>query len=255
MSVTLRQLLEEPVRTPPFIVFPLLPVGGKLFLYAPKKHFKSMLMFNLLYDLAEGEQFLFNWRCERAYTVLLVEQEIGSFMCRSRFDRIQRGRNGRYAMDNINICSKERTIKLDTDAGVQRLRGEIERTRPQIVALDPIRKFHRQDENNSTAITGVIDALDSLVEEFGVTFIIAHHSGHESMFQQKHMRGSSVWGDEADTIINLSRPVQRLRNKLRLEVEEIRHAAQPDAMDLEFDTDTFTFTRSVQQNERREEVR
>ena len=243
MSITLRTLLEEPVHSPPFVVFPLLPVGGKLFLYAPKKHFKSMLMFNLLYDLAEGEEFLFNWRCERSYTILLVEQEIGRYMCRSRFDKIQRGRNGRYAMDNINIVSKERRIKLDTDEGVQRLRGEIERVRPQIVALDPIRKFHRQDENNSTAITGVIDALDKLVEDYGVTFIIAHHSGHESMFQQKHMRGSSVWGDEADTIINLSRPAQNRRDKLRVEIEEIRHAAQPEAMDIQFDADTFTFRR------------
>lgn len=251
MSITLQQLLEEPIHTPPFIVFPLLPVGGKLFLYAPKKHYKSMLMFNLLYDLAEGEEFLFNWRCERPYTVLLVEQEIGRYMCRSRFDKIQHYRNGQYARDNINIVSKERRIKLDTDEGIQRLRNEIERVRPQVVALDPIRKFHRQDENNSTAITGVIDALDTLIADFGVTFIIAHHSGHESMFQQKHMRGSSVWGDEADTIINLSRPVLRQRDRLRLEIEEIRHAAQPEPIDILFDADTFTFTRI---NERRQEI-
>lgn len=246
VGISLRQLLQERLSNPPFVVFPLLPKGGKLFVYAPKKHYKSMLLFNICYDFAEGSPILSRWPIDAPCAVLLIEQEIGKFMARARFEKIASFRGNGAALDNIIVVSKERRIKLDDPEGFELLRTLIREHQPQIVALDPIRKFHRSDENDSTSITKVVDQLDKLVEEFGVTFLIAHHMGHESVFPNapKHMRGSSVWGDEADTVINLSKPIKtgpERHNIIRVTVEDIRHAEAPEPFDLEFNKDTHCF--------------
>lgn len=238
---TLRQLLEERIATPPFVVFPLLPRGGKLFLYAPKKHYKSMLLYNVCYDFAEGLPILGRWAIAGPLPVLLIEQEIGAYMTRQRFGKIHQFRGGSIATDNITIISKERSYKLDTPEGFEALRQIIAATRPQVVALDPIRKFHRQDENDSTAITRVVDRLDALIEEFGVTFLLTHHSGHPFQGAPPHMRGSSVWGDESDCTINLSKPIQNNNTVIRVKIEDVRHTEAPPHFDLNFIPETHCF--------------
>lgn len=213
-----------------------------MFIYAPKKHFKSMMLFNILYDIAEGTPIMGKWDVSGGpKQVLLIEQELGKFRMRGRFERLHVYRNGMVASENIAVVSKQRAVKLDTPEGYHELAGIVGHYRPQVVALDPIRKFHRQDENDSTAITRVVDSMDRLIEEFGVTLIIAHHQGHESQFNTGHMRGSSVWGDEADTIIKLSRPVPNNKSVIRVTVEELRDAAVPPPFDVQYDEQTNTF--------------
>lgn len=243
---TLRQLLEEPMEQPPFVVFPLLPYKGKLFIYGPKGHFKSMLLDNCIVELAEGWPLMGHWEVNGGpKTCMLFEQEVGPYMTRQRLRWITSAREAGTALDNIIIVSKERDIRLDTPDGYANLHEIISHYRPNIVALDPIRKFHRQDENDSTAITRVVDAMDRLIHELNVTLLIAHHQGHPSQFQNNsHMRGSTVWGDEADAILNLRRPTAD-PNKIRVTTEKVRHAADPPPFDLLFQPDSCTFRREV----------
>lgn len=243
ISKTLEQLLAEPLYAPPFIVYPILPVKGKLFIYAPKKHMKSLVAFNMMYDLAEGLPVLGqeNWKGKRNFTSLIIEQELGERVNYHRFKKIDEYRGG-TCQSNIRVVSKNRNVKLDSREGIVMLRKELEETTPDILVLDPLRKFHRQDENDSTSVTKVVDQMDRLIEDFNVSLVILHHAGHSFEGQPVKMRGTSVWGDEADGILKLQRPEANNKKHIRVITEELRHAEPERPFDLWLNPDTYTFS-------------
>lgn len=247
MAKTLRQLLDEGVSAPPFLVFPILPKNGKLLLYAPAKHLKSTVLINMLYDFGEGLPILGNgsWTVDRPIPSLLIEQELGQHAVYRKYKAIDAFRGGLIAPENIHVLSKERSIKLDTDEGIARLSKEIEESMPiEILALDPLRKLHFSDENDNTMCARIIDVMDYLIKTYDLSIILVHHSGYPSEYNKTgHPRGCSMWRDDADTILKLTRPIPNNFRHIRVQIEELRHAEPPPKFDLILDPDTYTFNR------------
>lgn len=242
MPVTLQQLVDEPADPVPFIIKPLLTKQGKLEIYGPAEHFKSMLLMNMLYELAEGEKVLGRWTIEKPYTSLFVEQELGDYGCKVRFTSIHRYKAGTAAGANISVTTKRREIRLDHPAGIERIKKEIESCPaiPEILALDPIRKFYHDDESDSTSVTKMIHALDKLIEDYKFSVIFTHHEGWEKENGKHNPRGSSVFRDEPDAILRLSKPTAN-EHIVRVTPEKIRHGEKIKHFDLVFDKDSSTF--------------
>ena len=243
MPKTLQQLVDEPLEPVPFIIKPLLPKHGKLEIYAPAEHFKSMLLMNILYDLAEGTKVLGRWDVDKPHSSLFVEQELGDYGCKTRFTSIHTYRAGTAAGSNINVTTKRREIRLDNEAGFKRLQQEIEAIDPlpTVLALDPIRKFYHDDEDESTSITKVIHQMDKLIEQYKVAIIFTHHEGHEKESGKHNPRGSSVWMDEPDAILRLSKPIASDERVIRVTPQKVRHGEKMRHFDIMYDKDTSTF--------------
>ncbi|WP_162084515.1 helicase RepA family protein [Sulfuriferula nivalis] len=77
----------------------------------------------------------------------------------------------------------------------------------RLIILDPIRRLHDGDENDSAAMTQFVIALESLAKKTGAAVIGLHHTNRASVedaSSQHASRGSSALVDGARWQINLS---------------------------------------------------
>jgi RecA-family ATPase len=245
MAVTLAKLLEDKAPMP-YICFPLLPKKSRMIIGAPSKSKKSMLALNLAYDLAQGGKFI-KWDIESPQKVLYVEQEIGVYGVRKRLKAIQGFKGGDIAPYNLNVVYKgNKRFSLDDGSpGLVNLRSEIERTQPDVLILDPLRRFTHHDEDSSTEMVKVFQVLDELQQEFNLTQVVVHHASKRSEQRDRSdpesLRGSSFIFDDGDSYIMLDFPVKGDMNKIRLNFR-FRHAADIPAQLVQFDDTSNTFS-------------
>lgn len=256
MTVSLEQLLSMPADKTFYLAFPLLPKGGRVMIGAPPKHKKSMIALNMAYDLAEGLPLLGLtskdgeplWRPKRPYTVLYCEQEIGQYRLKERLEKIHSYRNGVIARGNLHFEPKGSGIMLDTPEGMAILAAKVGALKPDVVVLDPLRKFHTKDEDSSTEMVKVFKAVDKLQEEYGVTVIMVHHAGKKSEFRDgsspESLRGSSEIYADGDTFVMIEQPVKTDDNVLRLNFS-LRSAENPRPVMLRFRDESLTFVKEI----------
>jgi RecA-family ATPase len=254
VAVSLGELLAQPADPTYYLVFPLLPRGGRLLIGAPPKSKKSMLALNMAYDLAEGLPLLGLrdkdgdglWRPKRPYTVLYVENEIGQYRLKERMTQIQSARSGDVAPSNLYFEPKGSGIMLDTPEGLGILKARIDALKPDVLVIDPLRKFHTQDEDSSTEMVKVFKTIDALQEENGLTVVMVHHAGKRSEFRDaespESLRGSSEIFADGDTFVIVSQPAKSDDNLLKLSFT-LRSGENPRPLHLKFDPSTFTFRR------------
>ena len=80
-----------------------------------------------------------------------------------------------------------------------------------LVLLDPIRQFHRGDENDSWNMTAVVQTLQRLASRTGAAVLLAHHTNRASTNMGTAetagaARGSTALTDGVRWQLNLSRP-------------------------------------------------
>ena len=78
----------------------------------------------------------------------------------------------------------------------------------KLIILDPLSRLHDGDENSSGDMTRVIEALEYIKEELGVTVLVAHHVGKGALLNnvrnQAAGRGSSALVDGARLVLQLT---------------------------------------------------
>lgn len=255
MSVTLDELLSQPTDSAYYLSWPLIPRGGRILIGAPTKHYKSMLTLNLAYDLAEGSPLLGLtkedgsplWTVKRPLSVLYGEKEIGRYRLQERLRRIHATRGGELALENLHFEPKGNQIMLDSEHGINELRKRLDECQPDILVIDPFRKFHSSDEDSSTEMVKVVYTLDAIQRDYrDLTTIILHHTGKRSEFRSptdpESLRGSSLIFDDCDTAIMIDRPIKTNTEVIRLNFV-LRSAADPKPVTLQFDTEQFVFRR------------
>ena len=245
MAIPLGELLTKPTKKDFYHCYPLLPVGGKMFLSAVAKSFKSMLALNIAYALAQGAQVLGQHPVSKPRRVLVMEQEIGPERLKDRLLKMNPHLGGPLSLENLWFTSKDTGLRLDTPHGIQGIESAIREAKPHIVILDPLRKFHLCNEDNSTEMGGVMRSLTALQEKHNFASIIVHHHAkpNENRLANSptNLRGSSVLFDEGDSYITVTRPDPRQRNMIAL-TYTLRSAEDPPPLRLVLNPDTLTFT-------------
>ncbi|MGI2027021.1 AAA family ATPase [Endozoicomonas acroporae] len=85
-----------------------------------------------------------------------------------------------------------------------------------IIVIDTLRIFHRQNENDGSEMTQVVEAMKQIIKETKSSLVFVHHATKEASKNkdvaddQFACRGSSVIVDNSKWIMNLS-PVSRVR--------------------------------------------
>ncbi|HRH81908.1 MAG TPA: helicase RepA family protein [Thiobacillaceae bacterium] len=101
-------------------------------------------------------------------------------------------------------------------------------TGARLIILDPMRRLHDGDENNSADMTRMVVALENLGKQTGAAILGLHHANRASsdMSSQHASRGSSALVDGARWQINLSRMDEKSAESLSIpETERYQYLA------------------------------
>lgn len=86
--------------------------------------------------------------------------------------------------------------QLDDDDGIPRLLSWLNNNQPAIWALDPLRNFHTQDENDSRMMSAMLRPLRDWCKAHNSAGVIVHHTAKlpakETEYTHASLRGSSA---------------------------------------------------------------
>jgi RecA-family ATPase len=97
----------------------------------------------------------------------------------------------------------------------------------RLVIVDPLRRFHSGEENDSSHMTAVVNAFERITRETGAAVILAHHANQSSVLngvgaQASAARGSSALSAGVRWQANLSAITDQLAVRYRIP-ESDRH--------------------------------
>lgn len=179
---------------------------------------KSFMMLELGRALACADQPFSSpdLYCPRACRVLLIEQELGEAGLKKRTDKIytpaEIKRQG-FMANNFLYLSKIADMKLDTKEGVEMLYQAIEDTRPDVLMLDPLGRFHNLDESNNQAVGTLFTTLDKLQRDYpGMALIMSYHMSKPpdqragfDLLDPYRMNGAAKFYNNPDSIMTTLR--------------------------------------------------
>jgi hypothetical protein len=114
------------------------------------------------------------------------------------------------------LCGRMRLLVETRDGPTEQLQ-ELEDAceGAQLLIVDPLRQFHTGDENDSWAMTAVLQAFQRVAGRHGCAVLLAHHTNKAAMLnghgdQALASRGSGALTDGVRWQMNLSRLDERL---------------------------------------------
>ncbi|QIE22928.1 AAA domain protein [Caballeronia sp. SBC2] len=103
----------------------------------------------------------------------------------------------------------------------------------RLVIIDPLRRFHAGEENDSGHMSAVVAAFEQVAHKTGAAVILSHHANRSSVLnsggdQASAARGSSALTDGSRWQANLSGVTDRAALRYRIADAERRHFVQLD---------------------------
>ena len=103
----------------------------------------------------------------------------------------------------------------------------------RLVLIDPLRQFHRGDENDSWNMTAVVQTLQTLAARTGAAVIVAHHTNRASTNtgtgdSAGAARGSTALTDGVRWQLNLSTPGSSIAAQYGIDSDERNRYVQVD---------------------------
>lgn len=183
-----------------FVIESILPEGGRLIIGGKPKAGKTYSVIQLGCALASGGDFL-GLKVARPYRVLLVNTDMPESQYLDRLAKCEQ--NFDLAPGQVHTWRPWPPLRLDTPGGVALLSRVIRDTQAEFLGLDCFRRLHSQEEDSSTAMQALCDALEFLMADAGLVALVgAHHTRKRApaMPSPEDLRGSSAlmgWVDGA----------------------------------------------------------
>jgi hypothetical protein len=134
----------------------------------------------------------------------------------------------------INMWLSRHGCDLNTPAGYHKVAEHIRMLAetPQVIVVDTLHRFLAGDENSAQDAKTMLDACGNLMQEFGCSVILVHHTGVSEEAQHR-ARGSSAWRGALDIEISVipagnNTPMQLVQRK-----SKDAELASPVYMDLQ----------------------
>ncbi len=248
MPISFRELLEMPAPDERYVVDSgLVPLGGLVFVGGPPKSYKSFLLLTAALQMACGLPLFgaavkhagsskFRFGVTRPMKVLMVEQELGWIDDRERLEPMWKSLSQRHQQlicENLHIeaapYGMNSLVRLDNEeADRHYLIEAVDKVKPDVLILDPLSMFHRQDENSAKDMSLLMRNLSVIRNRFKLKgTIISHHTSkprHDGLTitdaPPDLLRGSSVLFATGDAYIMVSRIAG---DRIRLEFTLRRH--------------------------------
>jgi hypothetical protein len=194
------------------------------------KSWKSYFSLYLAICVSTGAEVFGKFKVRRG-PVLLFSAEGGKKSVRRRCGMLCRALAVEVATVDIHVLDVA-LLRLDDPAQLAAFIATVERVRPALVIVDPLREVHTGDENDSGYVTKLFAPLRELVDRVGCAMMFVHHSvkpGVESAKRRpaERLRGSGALVGALDSGLFLEAKGEG--NDKRVEVSAIhRDAPEPD---------------------------
>lgn len=210
----------------------LVPLGGLVFVGGPPKSYKSFLLLTAALQMACGIPLFgasvkhagsssYRFGVIRPMRVLMVEQELGWIDDRERLSPMWESlgeEQKQLICENLHIeaapYGMNSLVRLDNEESDRHYLIEaVEKVKPDVLILDPLSMFHRQDENSARDMSLLMRNLSVIRNRFKLKgTIISHHTSkprHDGIVLTDAppdlLRGSSVLFATGDSYIMVSR--------------------------------------------------
>ena len=109
--------------------------------------------------------------------------------------------------DHLNMWVSRTGTDLNTPGGYQRVVDNVRRLpeRPDLIVVDTVHRFMAGDENSAQDVKTMLDACAGLMDDFGCTVVLVHHTGVSDEAQHR-ARGSSAWRGALEIEISVQGP-------------------------------------------------
>ena len=225
----------------------LVPLGGLVFVGGPPKSYKSFLLLTAALQMSCGLPLFgacvkhagatdYRFGVKRPMRVLMVEQELGWIDDRERLEPMWKSLNDKHKQlicDNLYIeaapYGMNSLVRLDNEESDRHYLIEaIDKVKPDVLILDPLSMFHRQDENSARDMSLLMRNLAVIRNRFQLKgTIISHHTSkprHDGIVISDAppdlLRGSSVLFATGDSYIMMSK---QAGDRIRLDFTLRRH--------------------------------
>jgi phage/plasmid primase-like uncharacterized protein len=108
------------------------------------------------------------------------------------------------SVSNLNMWVSKSGVDLNTAEGYLKVVEAIRvlKIKPDVITVDTLHRFMAGDENSAQDAKTMLDACAALMQEFGCTVILVHHTGVSEEAQHR-ARGSSAWRGALDIEISV----------------------------------------------------
>lgn len=186
-----------------------------IMIHGPSGGGKTFVVIDLACTVAAGFPE-WNGRKVHAGSVVYLAGE-GHAGMRARLAAWKRhNRSGR-----LNMWLSKTGTDLNTPEGYTKVRDAITALPepPALIIVDTLHRFLAGDENSAQDAKTMIDACNGLMQEFGSTVVLVHHTG-VSEDAQHRARGSSAWRGALDLEFSVvpgseSEPLQFIQRKAK----------------------------------------
>lgn len=211
----------------PFLIEPVVPRGGIVFLHGKRAIGKTHLCLTLSACLSEGGKLFGKYPTEKS-TILYIQADTPEPVQAERVRIAIRN----YPMERVfftfpqylNIMTMHRDKEL-----IDKLH---EKCNPDFVIWDTLRKIHKSSSNDDDVPSQVYGAAKSVFPK--ATQLFVHHDkktvvDQEELDKEEFFRGSGAWLDDADTGIHLQ---EGGKGRLVLTFTKVRTCDEQDPITL-----------------------
>ena len=205
-----------------WIVDQILPLGGVGLIAGQPGIGKTWLSLDLAYAVAAGEKWIQNFPCRKAKVLVILGEEDSNSLV-ERLDLIYDGRGFTYDQGDtlpVEFLVQQPVRILDDESLLDsQLEETVRDFQPGLVIIDPMRRVHGTDENDSGAMSALFAAFRQLaaIPESTCAILVVHHLRKRSEFDEglDRLRGSSDIAASVDSVLEVSGDFDTLK---------IRHA-------------------------------
>jgi putative DNA primase/helicase len=166
--------------------------------HGPSGGGKTFVTLDWMLHIASGKATWFGHKVRPGNMVYLAGE--GHHGLRSRIAAWKHHNN----VSNLNMWVSKSGLDLNTAEGYLKVVEAIRalKIKPDVITVDTLHRFMAGDENSAQDAKTMLDACAALMQEFGCTVILVHHTGVSEEAQHR-ARGSSAWRGALDIEISV----------------------------------------------------
>ena len=201
--------LRKNTKPTEWLVEPLLPTNGNMLIAGIPGIGKTWLVLLIALVVAIGQSLLNRFQTRQGAVLLVLEEEDSSAVL-ERLDMLYAGLGLSQEegdalpihvliQQGVSLVTPERVLEPE-------LLRHIEEVKPALVVLDPFRRVHGLDENDSGQMSALFNLLRQLQAEKECSLLLIHHLRKRSEHAEEaldRLRGSSDIAASVDSVLEV----------------------------------------------------
>jgi hypothetical protein len=191
-----------------WVLWPLVPRGRSVSLYAPAKAGKSTVLLDAITTVLDGRGWLGGDRPDDTPVILYLDYEMTEDDLRERLELL--GFDDGFAPAGFHYAVLPTIDPLDTIGGALEVVRYVDALQPDLVVLDTFGRAVAGDEDSADTVRSFYRHTGLALKARGVAVLRTDHTGKDA---DKGMRGSSAKADDVDVVWKLTRTDEGARLK------------------------------------------